>query len=622
MSKMTAIETNRWASQRLGLVMIAASLLAISAVIGTMVRYQQNSSETQIRSRGLSLAGVLSRLPYEQVVSSSPGLGPIQVAYQSQRTDEFAYAVVADKAGQPVVAAASPGIAIPKATLPITPGYASGERLALLPGSGQPIIEFYAPLWSDGNVAGHVRLGYYRPSGTIPLSQVPLLASVAFPVFLLAPLFYLLLRREITPLKDASRELQNQIEDGRFKQLELKVSGEFGEFIQRFNIFMDRAQIRINELESMRTKSEVTQRMLTYKRERVEAVLQAHPDMFLVLDETGIPSIVSDKLLGLLGLSRDSVIDRRPSAWCNDPKVADFLVRCGRMDAPGYISDTTEFTPESAPERIIEVSAYPLFSPKNKAVVLGTLVIFRDMTGVMAAKRSQGEFVAHIAHELKTPLSVLAAYSEALQDEASQDESFRVEAYNVIHDEVERLSELIGNLMSITQIEMGHMLIDRQRVRLGELLEDAIQNISRSGRKNGIEFVLNLQRDLPALSLDKDLFRVAINNLLTNAIKYSREGGSVVLSAEEIDDAIFIRVKDTGIGIDPEEQGRIFEKFYRSDAEEVRAQTGHGLGLSLAREIIELHQGDISVDSTPGEGTEFSIALGKRSGAVTQGLST
>lgn len=608
-------------SQKLGLAMIAASLLAICAVVGTMVRYQHNLSEAQIRSQGLSLAGVLSRLSYQTLTSTGSGLGPIQVVYQSQRTDEFAYAAVTDRTGREAAVAASPGVVVPHAVLPITPENVAGERLTFLSGSGKPVIEFYAPLWSNGSIAGHVRLGYYQPSGMVPLAQLPLLASVAFPVFLLTPLFYLLLKREIAPLKNASVELQSQLEEGRFKQLEVNVSGEFGEFIDRFNLFMERAQARINELETVQTKSEVSQKMLSYKRERVEAVLQAHPDMFLVLDESGIPTIVSDKLLGLLELSRDAVINQRPTVWCRDEDVAEFLARCGETSAPGYVSATMGFTPETAPERSIEVSAYPLFSPKDRAVVLGTLVIFRDVTGSLAARRSQGEFVAHIAHELKTPLNVLATYSEALQEEEGKDESFRVEAYNVIHDEVDRLSGLISNLLSITQIEMGNMVLDRQRVRLGELLQDALENVSRSANKKTIDFELNIQQELPALSLDKNLFRVAINNLLTNAIKYNRENGAVVVSAEANDDSVLIRVKDTGVGITPQDQAHIFDKFYRSDAEEVRSKPGHGLGLSLTKEIIALHQGRIIVNSSPDEGTEFAIVFGKQSGVVLQGLS-
>jgi signal transduction histidine kinase len=116
---------------------------------------------------------------------------------------------------------------------------------------------------------------------------------------------------------------------------------------------------------------------------------------------------------------------------------------------------------------------------------------------------------------------------------------------------------------------------------------------------------------MSSVSVDKDLLRVAVNNLLTNAIKYNKPGGRVTLSADESEQEISIRVRDTGIGIAPAEQQRIFDKFYRSEEESVRLQSGHGLGLALAREIVLLHHGTLSVESTPGEGTEFTIELNK-----------
>jgi signal transduction histidine kinase len=243
--------------------------------------------------------------------------------------------------------------------------------------------------------------------------------------------------------------------------------------------------------------------------------------------------------------------------------------------------------------------------------VFGTLVLFRDVSVEHLAKNARAEFVAHVAHELKTPLNVMAMYSEALQGEEGQDEGFRVEAYNVLHDEVERVSMLINNLLSITKIEMGSLEVVRQRVRPRDLLEDAFNAIARSGRAGGLSLNLDLPREMTPISVDKDLLRIAVNNLLTNAVKYNRPGGSVTLSAEETDDALRIRVRDTGIGIGADEKDKVFDKFYRSNDAEVRSRTGHGLGLSLTRDIIQLHHGRLSVDSTPGEGSEFTIELDK-----------
>ena len=120
-----------------------------------------------------------------------------------------------------------------------------------------------------------------------------------------------------------------------------------------------------------------------------------------------------------------------------------------------------------------------------------------------------------------------------------------------------------------------------------------------------------MPRALSTIQADKDLLRIAINNLLTNAVKYNSPGGSVSLQVEETDSLVFIRVSDTGIGISQHDLERIFDKFYRSTNDNVLQKNGHGLGLSLVKEIIELHHGKITVESTLNKGSTFSIELKK-----------
>ncbi len=195
-----------------------------------------------------------------------------------------------------------------------------------------------------------------------------------------------------------------------------------------------------------------------------------------------------------------------------------------------------------------------------------------------------------------------------------------MDACNVIHDEVERLSTLVSNMLNITKMETGSLSLERQRVRLRDLLKDVFNHISKSGGAGELKFDLLLPGKLSAVAVDKDLLRIALNNLLANAIKYSEPGGKVSLSASETADAIEIRVTDTGLGVALEDQERIFEKFYRSDDENARKRGGHGLGLSLAKDIVELHQGRLSVESTLGEGAEFIITLQKEAGLVQQAI--
>ena len=144
--------------------------------------------------------------------------------------------------------------------------------------------------------------------------------------------------------------------------------------------------------------------------------------------------------------------------------------------------------------------------------------------------------------------------------------------------------------------------------------------MTRSAKDKDVSCSLDLPEEMSHIYVDKDLLRVAINNLLTNAIKYNRPQGKVTLSAEETDDQIIIYVKDTGKGIATDELDKIFEKFYRSSDPEISGITGHGLGLSLAKSIIELHHGRLQVESELQKGSTFSITFGKSDGLIKQGI--
>ena len=188
---------------------------------------------------------------------------------------------------------------------------------------------------------------------------------------------------------------------------------------------------------------------------------------------------------------------------------------------------------------------------------------------------------------------------------------FRSEAINTVCDESRRAAALINNLLNISRIEAGSIVIDRQRVRLAELLADCMEQLQHTGASRDLRLQVSVPPELPPVELDKDLLRIALNNLLTNAAKYNRAGGEIILSAEETDERIVITVQDSGIGIPAADLPRIFDKFYRSADREAVARGGHGLGLYLARQIVELHQGQIEVTSQTGQGTRVTLSFRK-----------
>ena len=619
-SATSPIAQSSWNRERLGLTMVFASLGVIALILAFLFHERQQDHADQIRAQGLGIARLVSSLPFEQLTSSGRQ-GLLRVIRQSHASSDFAYAAVVDERGSPVSEETAGGILIPNAALPREPTAWLGERNLTLAGDGREILEFHAPLLTNGELAGYFRLGYLKPGFGLSRDQLSFFATLALPIFLLSSLFYLLVRREIRPLRSLGSEIEALAQRGEFHRVQVDASGELGDFIRRFNQFMERAQGRIRELEAGHSDLQTSARLLTFRRERTEAVLQSLPEALLVLDESGEVSFANQRLATLFGVALDEVIGQQPRDWCPTPDVLAYLSRFEGQGRPSVRTEALEFTPLGLPDMTVAVNSYPLFSPHDLNSVFGTLVLFRDVTAEAMAKRGRAEFVAHVAHELKTPLNVLAMYSEALQGEEGRDEAFRVEAYNALHDEVERVSMLINNLLSITRIEMGSLEVVRQRVKLRDLLEDAFTTIARSGRAQDLQLKLDLPREMSPVSLDKELLRIAINNLLTNAVKYNRPGGSVILSAEETEDTVRIQVKDDGIGISRADQGHIFDKFFRSNDQEVRNRSGHGLGLSLARDIVQLHRGKLSVDSTPGQGSAFTIELEKETVLLRQAAS-
>jgi signal transduction histidine kinase len=608
-----------WRNERVGLIMIMASLLVMGVVAYLTFDYQLDARHKQAKDQGVGMVRVLGGMSWEELVPEQGRQGILQAVQHGQNNPDFAYGVVVDKQGNAVTEITQPGVIIPNLAVPSEPASWLGKRIVRSADTQRVFLEFHAPVFSAGTLMGHVRLGYLKASLGMTLNELPFFATLVLPVFLLTPLFYFLLRREIKPLRAMHENLQQIISEQGTHKIELQPNGEFGEFMRQFTQYVNATQSRIHSLESEQNSLLTSSKLLSYKHSRVESILQSLPEAVLVLDEADSVSYVNDRIVNLMGIDKQEIMGKRPHQWSNNPNMISYLSRHNATNGQvGYISDSIQIVPENDKDKLLEVKSYPLFSPKDKAILLGSMVLIRDITEEQLVRRNRGEFIAQVAHELKTPLNVLAMYSETLLGDDGNSESYRIEALNVIHDEVERLSTLINNMLSLSKFELGGIALKRDRVRLRELLEDAFNNIMQSGRGKDLEFDLDLPKEMSALYIDKELIRIAVNNLLTNAIKYNRPNGKISLLAQEFNDAIEISVEDNGIGIKPADQAKIFDKFYRSNDDKVREKTGHGLGLPLAQQIILMHHGSLTLESEYGKGSIFTIRLEKERGISIQ----
>lgn len=593
-------------NNRLGIILVVSSLAVIAIVVGLLLQRQQAAQASHLREQGLGMVRSLAALPATVLApgQGQPGVLNSVMAYRDN--PDFAYAAVTGANGRNLAEAASPGTLVPAAVAPSTlAGFA--ERTVVSNENGRAIREFYGPVASSDGTPLQLRIGYFQPQSVFSVKDMPFYGLVALAVFLLVPLIYLVFKRELAPLAALGEQLR-QLNASQGRAL-APVDHDVRDLAGKLNAYLDQASARIRTLERDSMTSVANGRLLEYGSNKMQAVLQCLPDGLLVLDPAGDVTFASGKIEPLLGVPVSAVLSQPVEAWCHDPELRAMLGRFRAAGTDNRSQVTIEFNPANVPDKRLWATAQSL-QGDMKGMSFGTLVVLRDATREHLGRQAGNDFVAHVSHELKSPLNVIGMYAEMLADSGSE-EALRVESVNVIQDEVERMTGLVSNLLNVSKLEMGAMRPDRHRVKLDDLLRDVAQHARTRAAAKGIRLDMQVPRDIAAVAVDKDLFRIALNNLLNNAIKYNQAGGSVVLTAEEADHDVIISVRDSGIGMAKEDQARVMEKFYRVAEKGDEARGGHGLGLYLSKQIVELHHGQLTLESEPGMGSTFAIHLNK-----------
>ena len=604
-------------NNRIGLILVVSSLAVIALVVTLLLQRQQTEHAEQVRAQGLGMVRSLAALPASVLVPAKgqPGVLDSILAYRDN--PDFAYAAVSAADGRSLAEVASAGALVPTAAPLAFTGFA--ERAIPAGQNGRAIREFHGPL-ASADEKTQVRIGYFEPRTPFPMKDLPFYALIALAMFLLVPLIYLVIKREMAPLAALGEQLRSVAAQATPGQaLALVPQAEDADvrgLANKLNRYLDQASTRIRELEQESVASMASGRLLEYGSNKMQAVLQCLPDGLLVLDPAGEVTFATGKIEPLLGVSVADVLSQPVEAWCRDPELRAMLARFRSAGLDTRSQMTIEFNPAGVPDKRLWATAQALL---GHSMGYGTLVVLRDATREHLARQAGNDFVAHVAHELKSPLNVIGMYGEMLADAGVDDPAVRVEAINVIQDEVERMNSLVNNLLNVSKLEMGSMRPERHRVKLDDLLRDTYQQARSRADSKGIRLELQVARDLAAVSVDKDLFRIALNNLINNAIKYNQAGGSVVLAADESDTDVVIVVRDSGIGMTPEDRERVTEKFFRVRETGPEQRGGHGLGLYLTNQIVELHHGRLTIDSELGHGSVFSVHLKKMPALVEGG---
>jgi PAS domain S-box-containing protein len=634
-------------------VLIALTFLAAVAVVtATMVRYARANAAKALVERGATISSIVSRAAAraadKHATRADVELALDRVIYdvRAEKGLEFAYIVDAD---QRAVAHSSSL----RKNRQLPDGLPRGARRLAPRSWPEEGFSYVAYMTSahDGSVPADTTV--YEFARTVRLSEkakrlyggdlelhmgfsLPglwpfALASLKRAAPGLAVAFLLLIAgnylagvvvRPLQTLRNETAEAAGAEEDWN---LEMEGSGEIAEIATNWNRMVQNFRSSYQRVVEARRELEVRNRVMLYEKKRTEAIVDSLSDGVMVTDGYGKVSFVNREFENLFGLERDAVQGRSPEDFLEDDSVAEFVQTV--LNAPGAgfshgaarskknqkrAADVEVTRPNGT--RHLRLTYVPVLEKGDKPGA--AITTLRDITQAKLEETARKEFVSSVTHELRAPLTAIKSYVEMLIDDEAKDPELQREFFNTINEEADRLARLINDMLNMSKIEVGNLVLNKSLVRTRKLLQDAVNGVRSAAKSKSIQLGANIDEDLPDVEADKEMVRVVVTNLLGNGIKYTPMGGEVYLSAERQDDAsasgpghIAVTVTDNGPGIPEDEQAKIFQKFYRGRDTAKQKVVGNGLGLALAREIATLHGGDIKVESQVGEGSKFTFLL-------------
>lgn len=261
--------------------------------------------------------------------------------------------------------------------------------------------------------------------------------------------------------------------------------------------------------------------------------------------------------------------------------------------------------PGKTGSRTYAVSAYPL--AEEARGVVGALVLADDQTEIVALERARQDFMSNVSHELRTPLSSIKLMLETVL--ASPDPETADVFLPQALEQVDRLSELVGQMLDQARVEAGQLKLHLSDIELGSVATPIVASFVPTAREKGVSLTLHTFAPV-RLEADADRLAQIFVNLIDNALRHTPKGGSVNVDVYFEGDAV-VRVRDTGVGIPYRDLPHVFERFYVVDRSRTRESSGVGLGLAIVRQIVEAHGGSITTDSMLGSGTTFTVRLPK-----------
>ncbi len=424
------------------------------------------------------------------------------------------------------------------------------------------------------------------------------LFSSLFSLILIIPLAYFLARSLTHPISEVAQRAIQLVSSTFGKEVRVSSTDE-----------LESLSKAIGEM-GIQSRSQIEE--ISKEKDYLQTILKGMTEGVLVVDGRGRILTVNDALRTLLSLSKD-VSDKMPLEIIRNAEL-EGAIRKAIQDGENV---ALELDLNKFGERTIEVNVVSIL-PSGRRMdedsegIRGAIAVFHDITRLKQLEKIRQDFVANVSHELRTPLTTIKGYAETLL-EGGLEEDQALQFAQVIKRHTDRLTKIVEDLLMLSRIETKEFQLKMETILLRDFIDDVVDLVEEPAEKKEISLSRNEIPSSLAVLADRNYLEQILTNLLDNSIKYTPEGGRVIVSAVEKDSMdIQFSVEDNGIGIPREDLSRIFERFYRVDKGRSKELGGTGLGLSIVKHLVQVHGGRIWVESQLGKGSTFYFTLPKR----------
>lgn len=365
----------------------------------------------------------------------------------------------------------------------------------------------------------------------------------------------------------------------------------------------DEIGVLANAFETMRQRVAATTTTLRDERDVLDAVLESTGEGILMVDDAGHTVVGNRAWRDLLG--GDGLIAASDFRRLEGTHQQTFADSCSAwLTNPESIA-AAEF--ERTEPIFQRLRCYTAPVRHRDSQLLGRIFVLRDVTRESEAERMRSALVATVSHELRSPLTAIAGYTDTLLNSGPWDSETEQQFLEIVAQSATKLTGLVDNLLDAAKVEAGVLRVEPEPIRLERIVEQVVSHRRALVHEHVLE--VETEADLPLANADPVRVEQVVANLVDNAIKYSPEGGAITIRVQYSRPDLVVSVIDRGVGLTPEQAQRLFERFYRVEGPIARATRGVGLGLFICRSLVEAHGGRIWVESRPGEGSAFSFTL-------------